>query len=66
MPSKSTLASLLLFCSLAPLGMAAESSTPRIGWYGTLQSGLAAARQNGKPILLVSAAPQCLGVSGIW
>ena len=44
----------------------ADEIPPRIGWYGTLQSGLAAAKRTGRPILLVSGAPHCHGVSGIW
>ena len=45
---------------------AAEVAPPRIAWYGTLESGLAEAKRSGRPILFLSAAPQCLGVSGIW
>src|SRR5436305_1378910 len=37
-----------------------------IQWYSTLKSGLAASKLTGQPILLVSAAPHCAGVSGIW
>ncbi len=37
-----------------------------ISWYSDWRQGLAAARASGKPILLMSAAPQCKGVSGIW
>lgn len=39
---------------------------PRIAWYGTLKSGLAEAERSNRPILLVSAAPHCTGVPGIW
>ncbi len=39
---------------------------PGIVWHGVLQDGLAEAKESGKPILLVSAAPQCAGVSGMW
>ena len=56
-------------CTLATIAtpaLAEEAATPRIAWYGTLQSGLAEAERSGRPILLVSGAPQCLGVSGIW
>jgi hypothetical protein len=35
-------------------------------WFGTLRSGLAEARRTNRPILLVSAAPHCHNVSGIW
>ena len=45
---------------------ACHATEPRIAWFGTLQSGLAEARQSGRPILLVSGAPQCLGVPGVW
>lgn len=45
---------------------AAADATPRIAWYGTLNSGLAEAKRSGRPILFISGAPQCLGVSGIW
>lgn len=38
----------------------------RIAWYSTLESGLAEAQRSQRPILFTSAAPQCLGVSGIW
>ena len=37
-----------------------------IAWYSTWDSGLAAAQQSGRPILLVSAAPHCHQVPGMW
>ena len=37
-----------------------------ISWFATWDSGLREAQRNGRPILLVSAAPHCAGVSGIW
>ena len=37
-----------------------------IQWFATWDSGLDEANRTGKPILLVSAAPHCAGVSGIW
>ena len=43
-----------------------KPGTPRIAWYSTLDTGLAEAKRSNRPILLVSAAPQCTGVSGIW
>ena len=46
---------------------AGSASKPaKIAWFGVLQEGLAEAKRTGKPILLISAAPQCLGVSGMW
>jgi Spy/CpxP family protein refolding chaperone len=40
--------------------------TGQIQWFATWESGLQQAKQTGQPILLVSAAPHCAGVSGIW
>jgi hypothetical protein len=37
-----------------------------IVWYGTLRSGIAEAKRTNRPILLISAAPHCHSVSGIW
>src|SRR5262245_23310204 len=36
-----------------------------IQWFATWESGLREAQRSGRPILLVSAAPHCAGVSGI-
>lgn len=43
-----------------------EEKTSKIAWYSTLESGLAEAKRSHRPILFISAAPQCLGVPGIW
>ncbi|MBC8351640.1 MAG: hypothetical protein H8E66_06605 [Planctomycetes bacterium] len=53
---------LLLFAGVA----GAVERSPRIAWYGQLADGLAEAQRTGRPILLVSGAPQCHGVPGIW
>ena len=37
-----------------------------IAWYGVLKDGLAEAKRSGRPILLISGAPACLGVPGVW
>jgi len=37
-----------------------------IQWFATLESGLREAQRTGQPILFVSAAPHCAGVSGVW
>lgn len=37
-----------------------------IQWFATLDSGLREAQRTGRPILFLSAAPHCAGVSGIW
>ena len=42
------------------------SGAAEIAWYGTWEGGLAEARASERPILLMSAAPQCRGVPGMW
>jgi hypothetical protein len=37
-----------------------------IQWFATWESGLREAKRTGRPILLVSAAPHCAGVPGVW
>jgi hypothetical protein len=37
-----------------------------IAWYGSWEVGLAEAKRTQRPILLMSAAPQCHGVPGMW
>ena len=39
---------------------------PGIAWYGVLKDGFLEAKRTGKPILFVTAAPQCNGVPGMW
>jgi hypothetical protein len=51
---------------LLPAAWAVAEPAPRIAWYGTLSSGLEVAQSTGRPILLVSGAPQCHGVPGVW
>lgn len=49
----------------APAGV--ESTLPAgIQWFAQWDAAKAEAVRTGKPILLVSAAPHCSGVSGIW
>ncbi len=38
----------------------------RVIWYGTLDGGLSEAKRSGRPIILLSAAPHCQAVSGVW
>jgi hypothetical protein len=38
----------------------------RIAWYGTLEQARDEARRTGRPILLLSAAPHCHNVPGVW
>jgi hypothetical protein len=51
--------------AIASVAIAAEPPV-RIAWYGQLADGLAEAQRTGRPILLVSGAPQCHGVPGVW
>jgi Spy/CpxP family protein refolding chaperone len=41
-------------------------ATGGIQWFATLDRGLAEAKRTNRPILFLSAAPHCAGVSGIW
>jgi hypothetical protein len=43
-----------------------QASAGGIQWFTTWEAGKQEAARTGKPILLVSAAPHCAGVSGIW
>jgi hypothetical protein len=43
-----------------------EQAAGGIPWFATWEGGLKEATRSGKPILLVSAAPHCAGVSGTW
>ena len=57
--------------SLCPVSSYCEDgtgaqATARIAWYGTWEGGLSEAKRSGRPILLVSAAPHCHDVAGIW
>ncbi|MEE3372044.1 MAG: hypothetical protein VX346_22110 [Planctomycetota bacterium] len=63
---RTALATLALIGVFVQLLVAEPNPAPRIAWHGHLADGLAAARQSGRPILLVSGAPACLGVPGVW
>ena len=43
-----------------------SQSAAKIAWHGTWKGGLAEAHRTGQPIMLVSAAPQCHAVPGVW
>jgi hypothetical protein len=43
-----------------------QPASSGVQWFATWESGLRQARLSGKPILLVSAAPHCSGISGVW
>lgn len=51
---------------LDPTEPGSAESTQPIAWYTDLFSGLEEAKRTGKPILLMSAAPSCGGVPGMW
>lgn len=61
-----------LVCVIALLAIASMANfvqsddQERVIWYGTLDGGLAEAKRSGRPIILLSAAPHCQAVSGIW
>lgn len=52
--------------ALSTPAIAEISPLPKIAWYGTLETGLQVAANSNRPILLVSGAPHCHGVPGIW
>ncbi len=47
-------------------GQAKTDDRGAIQWYATWESGRREALGTGRPIMLVSAAPHCAGVSGTW
>ncbi|MDG2382147.1 MAG: hypothetical protein P8N76_10775 [Pirellulaceae bacterium] len=57
-----TALAIVFVCTIA----LATEATPRIAWYGTWAAARAEAARSNRPILLVSAAPHCLGVPGTW
>ena len=57
----------------APFFSNAQTEAPKaavkaekIAWHGTWKGGLAEAQRTGKPLLLVSAVPQCHSGAGVW
>ncbi|MCE9583398.1 MAG: hypothetical protein K8T20_13005 [Planctomycetes bacterium] len=58
----------LMFAAIACLSAKAEEPETRTGiaWFGTWERGFRVAKATGRPILLISAAPQCHGISGLW
>ncbi len=55
-----------LVMNVAAFTTAEQNPVARISWYANLESGFAVAKQTNRPILLVSGAPSCLGVPGVW
>lgn len=56
---------LMLFAALFLLPPA-QAANEGIGWIPTWDQGVAEARLTNKPILLMSGAPSCGGVPGVW
>lgn len=54
----------LLVCLLSLMGTV--QAEEEIQWFGSWKEGAAVARATNRPILLVSAAPHCRNISGIW
>lgn len=48
------------------IGPRAEPEAAGIAWFGTWDGALAEATRTGRPILLMSAAPACREVPGVW
>ena len=51
-------------CHNCQLSVAVKAE--KIAWHGTWKGGLTEAQRTGKPIMLVSAVPQCHSVPGVW
>lgn len=49
-----------------PLPVHEEPTEPGIAWFGTWSEALAEAQRTGRPLLFMSAAPQCSRVPGVW
>jgi hypothetical protein len=43
-----------------------KTSSYGIAWYATWERALRVAKETGRPIMLLAAAPQCHGISGLW
>ncbi len=51
---------------VGPLEVHEPPAAAGIAWFGTWDGALAEAKRTGRPILFMSAAPQCQGVPGVW
>lgn len=52
--------------AVGPLEVHEPPAAAGIAWFGTWDGALAEAKRTGRPILFMSAAPQCQGVPGVW
>ncbi len=50
----------------APPEVEVVERAARIAWFGIWEDAVAEAQRSGRPILLMSAAPSCSGVPGMW
>lgn len=58
---------LALVALLVPaLGLPVAADDGGIAWYGTWSQAQKVAQKTGRPILLLSAAPHCHNVPGVW
>ena len=46
--------------------IAAAEQAEQIAWFGRWKDAVAESTRTGRPILLMSAAPQCSGTPGMW
>lgn len=49
-----------------PVSVHQKPARAGIAWFGTWEAALAEAKRTNRPILFMSAAPQCQGVPGVW
>ncbi|MEZ6014140.1 MAG: hypothetical protein R3F49_03425 [Planctomycetota bacterium] len=49
-----------------PLEVHEPPASAGIAWFGTWDAALAEAERTGRPMLFMSAAPQCQNVPGVW
>ena len=61
-----TLLSSLCFGQTESKSKTPDSIPSGIAWYGVLTDGIAEAKATNRPIMILSAAPQCAGVPGMW
>lgn len=52
--------------AVGPLEVHEPPTAAGIAWFGTWDGALAEAVRTGRPILFMSAAPQCQSVPGVW
>ena len=55
-----------LILTLLSLTVFAAADDAKIAWYGTWDLAKTEAKRLNRPILLVSAAPHCRNISGMW